>query len=228
MKDMGINSILLERTGEVRDAAAVVSIPKRVGKRLFATVGQADVVGRNGRIYPRSEWARVVDRANRIQCPAGMLGGAVDHVEVQHAGNLRDKCLLWRALRLEADGAVTGEFEIVADHDRGRNLLAWIKAGGAVGFSTYGSARAREPDAAECEKYGLDHDHRAVVVEGWELIAIDAVDNPSFKRSWMRRESVELRPQLSPEKSIAAMFADRPAGNWSGLHAAVNHLFGGK
>jgi hypothetical protein len=142
-----------------------------------------------------------------------MLGGAVDHVEHQHAGNLRDKCILWHGLALEADGTVTGEFSVVEEHDRGRNLLAWIKAGGAVGFSTYGRARAHEPTQAEREKYKLGEDD-AVVVDAWELLAIDAVDNPSFKRSWMLREcagTAQPRRLLSVGELAVILLEQEPA-----------------
>jgi hypothetical protein len=213
------NGALLERAGEVREDAAFLSAPKPVapggGRRLTyrAVVGQADVPGQNRRIYPRSEWSRVVERANAVQCPKGMLGGAVDHVEHQHAGNLRDKCILWHALKLEADGMVTGEFSVVEQHDRGRNLLAWIRAGGAVGFSTYGRARAHEPTHAEREKYRLGDDD-AVVVDAWELLAIDAVDNPSFGRSWMHRESggnAEPRTQPTVGELAVMLLEQKPA-----------------
>lgn len=149
-----------------------------------AKVGQCDRPNGNGRIYRAEEWGRVVGDAMVRKCPKGMLGGSIDHVGELDGGNLRDKCIPWRSLHVEGNGDVVGEFEIVTEHSRGRNLMAWIEAGGAVGFSTYGHASAHEPSDAERRQFKLAPDEYAVVMDGFDLIAIDVVDSPGVDGAW--------------------------------------------
>jgi hypothetical protein len=225
----GANRLFLERAGTMRDEAAAVSVPKPVahkgGPRFRAVVGAADVPGRNRRIYPREEWRRAVDRANGVQIPAGQLGGAVDHMKHPGAGNLRDRCLIWHKLAMGEGGAIVGEFSIVSDHSRGRDLLAWINAGGAVGFSTIGTARTREPDAEERERYNLAPDDDVAVVHDWQLHAIDAVDNPSFS-AWLLRESAgNAQPADKFAESLRQWFpAPAPAPDASEFHTLITRL----
>lgn len=147
-------------------------------------VGQANKPTHNGRIYPAEAWGRVIGDATVRKCPHGILGGAIDHVGHLDGGNLRDKCILWHSLAIDAAGDVTGEFEIVTGHSRGRYLQAWIDAGGAVGFSTFGNASAHEPTPAERRQYGLADDEYAVVMDDFDLLAIDVVDHPSVDGAW--------------------------------------------
>lgn len=142
-----------------------------------AIVGVADRRTPAGRVYPRSEWAKAVSRANSDQCPHGTLGGAVDHAGPLVGGNMRDRCIRWHSLAIDADGVVTGQFEIVVTHSAGRNVMAWIEAGGALGFAPHGNAKTRPPTADERQRYGLKPDDEdAVVVEAFELVGIDVVD----------------------------------------------------
>jgi hypothetical protein len=174
----------------VTESGATEKSTVKTSRFRVATVGQADVPGINRRIYPTETWAPVIEKANKVQCPAGMLGGAVDHVEVQHAGNLRDKCILWHSLAfgrgpdrpgrvLDRGGDRPGQQPPGVDQGRRRR--------GFFDLRPRRGARAGR-DRAEREKYGLDDVEPAVVMEQLELIAIDAVDNPSFRRSWMHKD----------------------------------------
>jgi hypothetical protein len=165
--------------------AAESILAEKSNRYRIAKVGQADQVNGNRRIYPRKEWAAVIDRAEAFQIPQGKLGGSVDHLGFLEGGNLKNAAILWKTLEIDASGEVLGEFEIV-DTRVGKDLKAWIEAGGAVGFSTYGYASAHEPSDEERTQYGLGEDDHAVVIDDWELVKIDAVDNPSVRDAFDR------------------------------------------
>ncbi|HEY0008368.1 MAG TPA: hypothetical protein VGB55_06570 [Tepidisphaeraceae bacterium] len=166
---------------------------------LFAIVGEADRGNANKRVYPATQWTRNIGRVNAD--PAGRLLGAVDHPGPLDGGTLKSSPIIWRNLELLADGRVRGEFVLLEDHTSGRDLRAIITAGGKVGFSTYGYASAHEPSAAERERYKLppinqdDADDLSwagwIVIDDWELIKIDAVDNPSVAGAWLQRPTKE-------------------------------------
>ncbi|MDB5294922.1 MAG: Prohead core protein serine protease [Phycisphaerales bacterium] len=168
----------LRHGGNVREAAAASVARPAGGKRYTVKIGECDRPTANSRLYPRSEWAAAVDRANAEQCPGGFLGGAIDHAGPLDGGSSKHRCLIWRGLELRADGDVYGTFEIVAGHSDGKNLLAWVAAGGGLAFSTFGTARSRPPTGAERRQYGLAESDDVVVMEQYRLVAVDVVDNP--------------------------------------------------
>ncbi|MDB5294122.1 MAG: hypothetical protein JWO31_105 [Phycisphaerales bacterium] len=182
---VAVENAALRHGGTVRESAAAAGVARAAGKRYVTKIGEADRINQNRRIYPRAEWAAAVDRANAEQCPNGTLGGAVDHVGMLDGGNAKNRCILWKELTLDAAGNVFGSFEIVEGHTDGANLAAWLRAGGALGFSTYGRAKARDLTADERRTYGVPEGEHAVVMEQYSLIGIDSVDNPSVRSAWM-------------------------------------------
>jgi len=161
------------------------------GRYRIAKVGQADTVNANRRVYPSSEWAVNVHRANAERIPAGTMTGAVDHLGCAQGGNLKDTAIMWHSLKMDANGSVTGEFSVIADHSAGRDLQAQIDAGMGIGFSTFGYASAHEPSDEEMQKYGLnaESDADVVVIEGWELVKIDSVDNPAVPDARLHKQT---------------------------------------
>lgn len=161
---------------------------KTKGYRL-AKVAQADRMNQNHRVYPRKEWEAQVQAANEDLIPSGRLIGAVDHASWMDGGNLKDSPILWKKLELKADGAVEGEFVVIANHSRGADLQAQLDAGMAIGFSTVGYAKGREPTADERKLYGIaENDEDAVILEFYRLKKIDAVDDPSVIDAWIKKE----------------------------------------
>jgi hypothetical protein len=150
-----------------------------------AKVAHADRMNSNERIYTRAAFTEQIERAKDKLIPAGRLAGKVDHT-----GRLSDACILWRDLKMESDGSVMGEFSVIENHSRGRDLKAQIDAGMCIGFSTAARATAREPTPVEREQYGIPDDaDYPVVIDRFELISIDAVDDPSVADAWLKQEA---------------------------------------
>jgi hypothetical protein len=188
------------------------------GRRYRALVGRADVATRNGRIYTQAEWTRQIDRANRELIPAGRLQGAVDHADDRGGGNLRDNAILWHKLEMDTGGYVWGELSIVEDHSRGRDLLALIRAGAAIGFSTFGEASTRPATEAERRQYGVAVGEPAWVVVDWEVQKVDATDRPAVDGAFLVRESVDA------ELDDGLLIAPDEAGDASKLDNLVDAL----
>jgi hypothetical protein len=194
----------LDADGKVLEGGKVADAKSA---RFTAKVGEADTVNQNKRIYPRREWAAAVDKAENVKIPAGMLGGSTDHAGFLDGGNFKNRSVLWKSLKMDAAGYVTGEF-VIPDTTAGRDLKAWKDAGGAVGFSTYGYAKAHEPTDEERKAYGLAEDEYAIIIEDYELVAIDAVDNPSVRSAWMNKESVGRPANEGKAVGVVQQLAD--------------------
>ncbi|MGE5610988.1 MAG: hypothetical protein ACM359_17190 [Bacillota bacterium] len=183
--------LVVEKVVVPATAITKVEIQEDDGRKCpgykLAKVAHADRMNQNHRIYPRREWETQVKTANEELIPAGKLIGAVDHASFFHGGNLKDSPILWKKLELKSDGAVEGEFTIIANHSRGADLQAQLDAGMAIGFSTVGYAKGREPTADERKLYGIaEDDEAATILEFYRLKKIDAVDDPSVIDAWTK------------------------------------------
>ncbi len=150
-----------------------------------AKVGHADKVNQNDRIYPRELWAVQIDRC-KAKMKEGKLTGAVDHPS-WGGGAMKDTCIKWHSMQMEADGSVFGEFSIITKHSRGADLQALVDADVAIGFSTRGIGSARRPTDDEKKRYGLPEDgcFTVVIDEDYELKKIDSVDDPSVDDAYI-------------------------------------------
>jgi hypothetical protein len=180
-------------TAAPKPAPSTAPMARSAGRpgRYVAKVAQCDAVNQNARVYPRHVMQREVERLRPLLAH-GRVGGAVDHVGFADGGNLKDEALLWRDLRVESDGAVIGEFEILPTA-RGKDLKTLIDGGRAIGFSTFGFGVSKPADANERRKYGAAADDDEVVVMGdtYRLVSIDAVSDPSVHDAFLYRESRE-------------------------------------
>lgn len=193
------NQKLLRERCEVRETVSVspsvitrVTVEGKDTNRFrIGIVGEADALNQNKRVYPKSEWEKQISRANDEMIPNGTLIGAVDHQGCAEGGNLKNSPIIWRGLSLDSNSRlVVGEFDVIEGHSAGKDLLAQIEAGVTIGFSTVGYATAREPNKDERGKYGIaEKDEDAVIIENWELVKIDAVDNPSVRSARMVKQS---------------------------------------
>ncbi|MDB5324725.1 MAG: hypothetical protein JWM57_294 [Phycisphaerales bacterium] len=183
---------------------------------LSGIVGEVDKVNANRRVYTKAEWNKNLSRA-KADTAGGMLG-ASDHLGCMEGGNLKNTAVVWKDFQVLADGHVKGDF-VIPDTVAGRDLQAVVDAKGKVGFSTYGYAEGRKPTPAEREQYGMppepdewptDDDGNEiydgyVVIENWDLIKIDAVDNPAVRTAWIMHAGaaasvadVLLEPKAEP------------------------------
>lgn len=168
---------------------AAMRIVESAGQKTLdlMNVSRAGVVNLNRRIYPASVMGATIERAQPL-IAHGMLGGAVDHPGSLEGGVLKHSPIIWRELKLDSvTGHVQGRPQIVEGHSDGANLMALVRAGRALPFSTRGWGKAHCPTAAEKSQYGLKADDSDVVIidEGFELNAIDAVDRPSCETAYM-------------------------------------------
>lgn len=159
--------------------ARIEAVATEEGKAKLwkAKISHADKLNANRRIYPRECWEANLARLKPL-LKDGVLGGAIDHAPGWSSGSLKDTCLIWRDLWMEADGGVYGKFEIIGNA-LGESFKAQIKAGLAVGFSTSGDGSAHEPTDAERKRYGLGEDTYAAVMHEYTCKRVDAVDDPS-------------------------------------------------
>ena len=200
---LAVRETLMVLVASAGSAAATIAEAVREGRNpkfKVAKVGQADKNNANDRVYPRVEWQRQINRVNETDGKDGLMLGAVDHLGCAEGGNLKSSPIIWRGLEMAADGGVFGEFEVVKDHTDGKNLLALIESGARIGFSTFGYARAHRPTETEAKQFGIDYvspddvsDDQyegPVVIEGWELVKIDSVDNPAVRDARLVRDDM--------------------------------------
>jgi hypothetical protein len=195
-----INEGLCKKPGSInefvlvaaKDVSVVTEAKGAAAGRYRAKVGQADKTNQNERIYPRELWAVQIERA-KGKIAAGQLTGAVDHPG-WGSGALKDTCIIWHSLVMDATGAVSGEFSIVTKHSRGADLQALVDANVAIGFSTRGVGSARRPTDDEKQRYGIgDDDCCTVIIDSdYELKKIDSVDDPSVSDA-----TIDITPPAS-------------------------------
>ena len=85
------------------------------------------------------------------------MTGAVDHALWSQA-NLKDSPIIWRSLKIESDGTVAGEFDLLLEHSAGEDLAVQIDGGMAISFSTSSYCDFREADENDVEKYKLAYE----------------------------------------------------------------------
>lgn len=179
------NAKLIGKPGAIRefytvDRTTVEKVTEAEGKSLYkAKVFQCNKPLQNPRIYPKEVMEANVKRLRPI-LKDGYLSGSVDHASYFSAGNLGDTVIIWRNLEINDRGEGIGQFEVIEGHSKGKDFLAQVESGLAIGFSTYGYGSAHEPTDEERKKYKLSkHDCVVILDENYTLKKIDAVDDPS-------------------------------------------------
>lgn len=144
-------------------------------------VSGCDKVNGNRRIYPTRAAAAALERM-KPRLDVGRVYGAIDHPRWSD-GAMKDAPILWTNVYLNALNKVLGDYQITAEHSRGKDLIANLKAGWGIAFSTRGYATAHYPTPEEKLLYGLvdgQDDDVVIIDDNLEWIAIDVVDNPSW------------------------------------------------
>lgn len=203
-------------------SAQVVAAPGAAAEALggkrglyTAKVSHGNRVNGNRRIYPTEVLAENVKRLQPL-LEKGYLAGAVDHVDYDASGNLRDTAVIWRSLEARDDGSVWGQFEVVEGHSRGKDVKALLDAGLAVGVSTMGYGTAHLPSETERQKYGIAEGDQVVVMDGnYELKQADLVSDPSCHDARVAHseavESAHKQVEHEAEVAKAARLADAEA-----------------
>lgn len=156
-------------------------------------IGQCGVPTANKRLYERSIMEREVKRLQeKIERRAALA--AVDHPgdgksRVREAGAI---CL---GLRVEADGAVWGRYEIVEESSGGKDLAAFLRRGCAIGMSSRGIGSTR-----------LDSSGNHVVGEDFKLHGFDFVADPACREAFPKLVSEDIDPETVSENELRVRF----------------------
>lgn len=165
--------------------------------RITATLTTGDEVNRNGRYYPASVLADAAETANQA-AERGELIGLLDHPDWSEGnkGTPGKTVIKWE--RLWMDGpALKGEGKLL-DTTAGRDLDAQRKAGVRLGLSTNGMAASRFVKATEIDPDSESTD-LVQVVESFELLTVDVVNDPASVGAAINREARTMRERREQE-----------------------------
>ncbi len=155
------------------------------GKHLIARgeFGRADVPTQNGRIYPRSVWAREIGRIQEA-IKQGKVLGHIDH-PASGKTTLEKASHIITGLEMTDDGQIVGEAKIL-NNEYGRQLRSILEAGGAIGISSRGLGSTMMGESGS-----------EVVQEDYSYITHDFVADPAVITSYPRFQT-EVR-WVNPE-----------------------------
>lgn len=182
-----------ERTRDLTERVAFEDLPAESGAlaRITATLSTGDEVNRNGRYYPVSVLADAAAAANEA-ADRGELIGLLDHPDwfEGNKGSPAKTVLKWE--RVWMDGPKLMGEGLLLDTTAGRDLDAQRKAKVRLGVSTNGMAASRFVKATE-----LDPDSESTdlvqVVESFELLTVDVVNDPASVGAAINREARAMR-----------------------------------
>lgn len=165
--------------------------------RITATLTTGDEVNRNGRYYPASVLADAAETANQA-ADRGELIGLLDHPDWSEGnkGTPGKTVIKWE--RVWMDGpALKGEGKLL-DTTAGRDLDSQRKAGVRLGLSTNGMAASRFVKATEIDPDSESTD-LVQVVESFELLTVDVVNDPASVGAAINREARTMRERREQE-----------------------------
>lgn len=131
--------------------------------------GRADLATENKRVYPKKLWEREFSRLEQNLSQRQMFG-ELDHPTDGRTSLNRVSHIITN-LHLDDHGIVVGEAEIL-DTERGKNLMAMLKAGCSVGVSSRGYGSTKSNDKGE-----------EVVQEDYRLVTYDFVAEPADSKA---------------------------------------------
>lgn len=158
--------------------------------RFTAVLSEADVINKNGRVYPRPilEAAILEAKAHRNEAENRVLKvGKNEHPDRSYnatpaSTGLSANAVVWEDIWMEDSGRVLGRGRTI-ETAAGKDLEANIKARSGVGFSKRGLGRFEED---------FWSGSIAQVAREYVLVTVDAVDDPSHNTSVLSYgESVE-------------------------------------
>ena len=171
---------------------------------ITATLAEGDHINRNGRYYPSTVLADAANNANKA-ADRGELIGLLDHPDwfEGNKGTPGKTVLKWE--RVWMDGAsLKGEGKLL-DTTAGRDLDSQRRAGVRLGLSTNGMATSKFVKATELDP-DLESSDLVQVIESFELLTVDVVNDPASVTAAINREARAMR-----ERKEQAMNAEERA-----------------
>jgi hypothetical protein len=164
--------LLIDHTGTLNPGGGKVLVERKEGGKIIlrGELGRADVVTSNNRLYPRSVVEREVRRLEK-EAKARKLYGELDHPADGRTQFQRVSHLICE-IRLEDDGRVMGAMELIPTQ-KGKDIIAIIESGGAVGCSSRGTGTTHKRND------GVD-----VVNEDYTMITYDLVADPAHSAAY--------------------------------------------
>lgn len=182
-----------ERTRDLTERVTFEDLPAESGAlaRITATLSVGDEVNRNGRYYPASVLADAAVAANEA-ADRGELIGLLDHPDwfEGNKGSPAKTVLKWE--RVWMDGPRLMGEGLLLDTTAGRDLNAQRKAKVRLGLSTNGMAASKFVKANELDP-DLESSDLVQVIESFELLTIDVVNDPASVGAAINREARTLR-----------------------------------
>lgn len=182
---------LLEHTGQLLTDVVPVKLQlvedaEKTGKvYVRGEFGRANLATENKRVYPKKLWEREFTRLEH-SLNNRQVFGELDH-PTDGRTSLNRVSHIITGLQLGDDNIVVGEAEIL-DTERGKNLMAMLKAGCSVGVSSRGYGSTKPNDKGE-----------EVVQEDYRLVTYDFVAEPADSKALPKVFFEENQHMAGPE-----------------------------
>lgn len=196
--------IIMAQEKEINDSLFVAETTKNtkfiVEEAIDATTGEkktyiqgifleTDVKNENGRVYPR----KIIEKAMIVYAEKIKDGTAYGELNHPHKAeiNLANLCFRIINLELDKDGKLIGK-GLILDTTAGKELKAVIAGGVNIGVSIRGAGPMSTNN---------------IMQDGYEIIAIDVVANPSFTNAMMNivNEQKETKNTKKLSKTAASI-----------------------
>jgi len=196
--------LLIDTTSVLNKDGRLVVESKVGGKVILrGELGRAGMPTSNNRIYPEAVLNREIGRLQK-EASERRLYGELDHPA---DGRTQFQRVSHRitSISMESDGRIMGEIEIIPT-SRGKDLVAIVESGGAVGVSSRGTGTTHKRE-----------DGSDIVNEDYTLITYDVVADPAHAGAYPEVffESREVKNlgrvnMAESAKSLDALIASNP------------------
>jgi len=168
---------------------------------ITATLTTADEVNKNSRLYPLRVLADAALEANKA-ADRGELIGLLDHPDWNEGnkGTPGKTVIKWE--RVWMDGAKLLGEGLLLDTTLGRDLNSQRKAGVRLGLSINGMGSSRFVKASELDP-DTESSGLVQVIEKYELLTADVVNDPASVTAAISREARALRERKEHEMDAA-------------------------
>lgn len=166
---------------------------------------QADVVNRNGRLYPKEVLEKETNRYINEEVDRGLAVGEIGHPKDGSPQKNLDK-ICCRITELKMDGSDVKGKALILDTDAGKTIKNLVRGGIRLGMSSRALGSLKEQ---KIEKIGKSV---KVVQPDFRLFAIDVVADPSApdamvdaimeEQEWICENGVWTRVEIEQAKQI--------------------------
>lgn len=188
-----------ERARDLTERVTFEDAPPDSGylARITATLTTGDEINRNGRYYPVSVLEEAAVAANKA-ADRGELIGLLDHPnwDEGNKGTPSKTVIKWE--RVWMDGSSLMGEGLLLDTTLGRDLDSQRKAKVRLGLSTNGMAASRFVKASELDP-DLESSDLVQVIESFELLTVDVVNDPANVSAAIRQEARAMRERREQE-----------------------------